>query len=157
MQKTIKINSKEKFTVDNNAAWTLIYNNQFGHDIIPDVMPILSSFFELVGGLDIRINDSGEVDIPKALKSVNIDEWDAAFIKLSGLEFTTLINIAWAMAKCADEDIPQPMDWVKSFSVFPVDVIAPSLFKVLADGLVSSKNLKRLQGMIPQPQTKETK
>ena len=70
-----------------------------------------------------------------------------AAIHLGGFEFTDLICITWALAKCADEDIPAPREWVAQFDTFPVDVIAPEVFSLIFKGVVSSKNLKRLEDL----------
>ena len=140
MQKTISINSKEKFKIDNNVGWTMEYRDQFNHDIIPDLMPIMSAFFDLVSDVDL----TGGQDALEVIGKLDADKIQDAFITLSGLEFTTFINIAWAMAKCADETIEEPKAWIKGFSSFPLDVIAPPLVKTMVQGLVSSKNYKSL-------------
>ena len=67
-----------------------------------------------------------------------------AVAHLSGLEFVEIINITWALAKCADESIPEPKKWVRQFDEFPVDEIAPELFDIVTKGVISSKNLKSL-------------
>ena len=54
------------------------------------------------------------------------------------------INITWALAKNADDSIPEPKIWVKQFDEFPVDVVGPEVVKLIFKGMVSSKNLKRL-------------
>ena len=51
------------------------------------------------------------------------------------------------LAKCADEDIPAPREWIEQFETFPVDVVAPEVFSLIFKGVVSSKNLKRLEDL----------
>jgi hypothetical protein len=51
------------------------------------------------------------------------------------------------MAKACDDDIPEPIEWVKQFDTFPVDVIAPEVFNLALKGAMSSKNLKRLKDL----------
>lgn len=145
MLKTIKINSKTSIKLDNNIGWAIIYRDQFNHDILPDIMPVIAA------ALDILIQSMNKDDIKTTedlLKNLDVDDIEDALIRLSALEVTTLINICWSMAKLADSDIDEPLEWVKQFSAFPVDVIAPALFEILAQGLVSSKNLKRLQTVL---------
>ena len=84
------------------------------------------------------------------LKTIDQDEITDAIITLSGLEFTTFINLTWSLAKQADESIDEPEEWVKQFNVFPMDIIAPEVVKLIVKGLVSSKNLKRLTEKIPK-------
>ena len=145
MLKTITINTKNKIKLDNNIGWALIYRDQFNHDILPDIMPIISAV------MDFMINTLQKEKAETAgdfLKNIDVDEIEDALIRLSGLEVTTLINITWAMAKLADDDIPEPLEWVKGYDTFPIDTVAPALFSILAQGMVSTKNLKRLQDTI---------
>ena len=51
MEKTITIDEKTSFKADNSLAWMMIYKSQFGHDIIPEMMPFLGALSELVSGL----------------------------------------------------------------------------------------------------------
>lgn len=143
MEKTIKINSKESFKIDNNVGWTLHYRDQFGHDILPDLMPIMSSLIEIL--YSVSGEADGERDVATILKNIDEDKMQDALITLSSLEFTTVLNITWAMAKCYDEDIPEVKEWIKQFSSFPLDVVVPQVFITLAKGVVSSKNFSRLQ------------
>ena len=39
MIKTVTLGEKE-LTLSNSLAWATIYKDQFGHDIVPDVLPI---------------------------------------------------------------------------------------------------------------------
>lgn len=63
------------------------------------------------------------------------------------------------MAKAADEDIEEPREWVKQFNTFPLDVILPQVFTMVTQGMLSTKNWKRLQAAIkslkPNEETKK--
>ena len=59
----------------------------------------------------------------------------------------TIINVTWAMAKAADENIDPPKRWVRQFETFPLDVIVPAVYELIFKGFVSSKNLKRLKNL----------
>ncbi len=59
----------------------------------------------------------------------------------------TIVNVTWAMAKAADEDIAPPKQWVRQFEEFPLDVVGPAIYEMVLKGFVSSKNLKRLKGI----------
>jgi hypothetical protein len=56
-----------------------------------------------------------------------------------------IINVTWAMAKAADENIEPPKRWVRQFEEFPLDVVFPAVYDLVVKGFVSSKNLKRLK------------
>ena len=56
-----------------------------------------------------------------------------------------VINVTWALAKCADENIPEPKRWIRQFEEFPLDVIVPEVYELIMKGFSSSKNWKRLE------------
>ena len=146
MEKTIKID-KKSVRLSNNIGWTMEYRDQFNHDIVPSLMPMLAAILDILGGVveTVGTKDVGYEDL---IKAVNSDKMLDAVIHMSGLEFVELINIIWAMAKTADESIPEPREWVRQFSTFPLDEIAPTVFKLIVEGVMSSKNLKRLESLL---------
>jgi hypothetical protein len=146
MEKTIKI-GKQEVRLTNNVSWAMTYRDQFGHDIIPTLMPMLAAALDIVGGLIDEIGEGGQVEASALIKALDGDRLLDAMIHLSGLEFVELINITWAMAKACDDDLPDPKAWAKSLEEFPVDTIAPEVFSLAFKGLVSSKNLKRLKNL----------
>ena len=146
MEKTIKIGN-QNVRLNNNIGWALAYKDQFGRDIIPTLMPLLAGAVDLFSGL---INETGKTDSINVADLAKIADGDAvinAAIHLGGLEFVDFINITWSLAKCADEDIPEPKEWIKQFDSFPIDVIGPAVFELIFKGVVSSKNLKRLEDL----------
>lgn len=146
MEKTIKI-GKKSVRLNNNISWAIVYRDQFGRDIIPALMPLLASALDIISGL---INETGKTEDIELTDLAKLADGDAllnAVIHLGGFEFTDLICITWALAKCADEDIPAPREWIAQFDSFPIDVIAPEVFTLIFKGVVSSKNLKRLEDL----------
>lgn len=141
MIKTIKISKDKELTISNNLAWAMIYKSQFGHDIVPDIMPIVSAITKLLG----ELGKMAGKDMAEVLKDLDGDTIQSALIELCALQFTDFINLTWAMAKANDDDIETPEKWVREFDQFPVDIIAPAVFDLLLKGLVSSKNLKSLR------------
>ena len=146
MEKTIKI-GKQEVRLTNNVSWAIIYRDQFGHDIIPTLMPMLAAALDIISGMIDEVSAGGKVELTDLLKNLDGDKLFDAVIHLSGLEFVELINITWSMAKAADDDIPDPKTWVRGLPEFPVDRIAPEVFTLAFKGLVSSKNLKRLKDL----------
>ena len=146
MEKTIKI-GKKSVRLNNNVSWAIAYRDQFGRDIIPTIMPLFASALDIISGL---INESGktdEIELTDLAKLADGDSLLNAAIHLGGFEFTDLICITWALAKCADEEIAEPREWIKEFDTFPIDVVAPEVFSLIFKGVVSSKNLKRLEDL----------
>ena len=146
MEKTIKI-GKKSVRLNNNISWAIAYRDQFGRDIIPALMPLLASALDIISGLINETGKTDEIDLADLAKLADGDALVNAVIHLGGFEFTDFICITWALAKCADEDIPAPREWVAQFDTFPIDVIAPEVFSLIFKGVVSSKNLKRLENL----------
>lgn len=145
MKKTIKIGERE-VKLSNNIGWALIYRDQFGRDIIPTLMPMLAGLLDVVGGL-LKNGKTDELSLNDVAELMDGEELMNAYIHLSGLEFADFINITWALAKCADDSIPEPTMWVRQFEEFPVDVIGPAVFSLVLKGVMSSKNWKRLTSL----------
>ena len=146
MEKTIKI-GKKSVRLNNNISWAIAYRDQFGRDIIPALMPLLASALDIISGLINETGKTDEIDLADLAKLADGDALVNAVIHLGGFEFTDFICITWALAKCADEDIPAPREWVAQFDTFPLDVIAPEVFSLIFRGVISSKNLKRLEDL----------
>lgn len=144
MEQTINIGGKD-VKLNNNIGWALNYRDQFGQDIIPAIMPMLSGALDILGGIIDETDKSGEIEISDLLKVIQSDSMTDAVVHLSAVELVDLINITWALAKTADDSIPEPRLWVKDFEDFPVDVVAPAVFNLVASGVVSTKNLERLK------------
>lgn len=138
MIKEINISENQKIKLNASLGWVLRYRAQFGHDILPDLLPMLESGLVLVGG---AMDESGELEWRKLLE---FDTVSSAMISFAGAEFTTALNIIWAMAKNADESIPAPFDWANQFENFPLDKIIPEVLDALISTVVSEKNRKRL-------------
>lgn len=143
MEKTITIGSKE-VRLSNNVGWAIAYRDQFGRDIIPALMPLLAAVLDVASGL---IDDDGVLNTADILRRLDGDKIYDTVIHLSGLEFVDFLNIMWAMAKTADDAIPEPKKWVSQFDEFPLDEIAPAVGTLIVKGLVSSKNLERLKSL----------
>lgn len=141
MIKTIEFEG-QKVELNTSAGWLFAYKNRFGHDIFPDLMPIIES---VVGAIATML-ENGEAEVtPDSMKKLmNDDTITDAFIKLAGMEITTVYQVLWAMAYNADKSIGGPEDFFNSFEKFPIDVIIPELFTAIVESSVSSKNLERL-------------
>ena len=143
MEKIIKI-GKQEVRLNNNVAWTMEYRDQFGKDIVPALMPILASLME---GVSTLVAESGGESVTMARLADAVQGRSLeVLLPMFQAEFVdTIINVTWAMAKAADEDIEPPKRWVRQFEEFPLDVIVPAVYELVLKGFVSSKNLKRLK------------
>lgn len=145
MIKTISINEEQEVTLSNNVGWLLVYKDQFGQDIVPSLIPILNAGIDLV--YSIYTTTGGKLD-KDTIAKLDTDVIEAAIYKLAGFEMVDFLNVVWAMAKNADDKIPEPKKWLNQFEVFPMDLMVPAVFDLLYKGMVSSKNSKRLQELI---------
>jgi hypothetical protein len=146
MEKTINIGDKE-VRLTNNVGWMMTYRDQFGTDIVMSLTPLIASGLDIVSGLVDEATDGDIFDTKKLLAALDGDTLIDALAHLSGFEMVDLVKITWAMAKEADDSIPDPKRWVKDFDSFPLDEVAPEVAKLAVSGLVSSKNLKRLKAL----------
>lgn len=143
MEKIIKI-GKQEVKLSNNVAWTMEYRDQFGKDIVPALMPVLASVVEGASSL-IGEASNGEVNMQELAEAVEGRAMEI-LLPLFQVEFVdTIINVTWAMAKAADENILPPKQWARQFEEFPLDVVVPAVYDMVLKGFVSSKNLKRLK------------
>ena len=145
MEKVIKLGKKE-VRLSNNVAWTMEYRDQFGKDIVPTLLPVMAAAME---GISSVINSAGtdELTVGKIAEALEGRAMDI-MLPLFQVEFVdVIIDMTWAMAKAADEDIEPPKKWVRQFDEFPLDVVGPAVFDLALKGFVSSKNLKRLKKM----------
>lgn len=134
MIKTIKC-GKTSIKISNNLKWAVEYKKQFGHDIVPDIMPILSAISEFVG----EISDFSQI------KNINGEILKNAMIELCSFQFVDFLHLVWALNKVTGEGMDDPDEWVEQFDEFPLDVIVPAVLEILGKGLVSTKNLKSLR------------
>ena len=143
MEKVIKI-GKQEVRLNNNVAWTMEYRDQFGKDIVPVLMPLAASVIEGLSSVLADVNSS-EIkigDIAGALQGRTME----VLLPMFQVEFVdVIVNVTWAMAKAADENILPPKQWVRQFDEFPLDVVGPAVYDLVLKGFVSSKNLKRLK------------
>ena len=157
MIKTIDIGDKE-IQLDNNIGWTLIYRDQFETDIIPALMPVFASVMDIVSDLIKNTGKTEDIDPYELIAQMDGDTLMNAVIHLSGLEFVDFLHIIWALAKNADDTIPEPRKWYRQFEEsFPLDEIVPEVAKLIARGVVSSKNLERLNDLKKTVQKKKVK
>ena len=144
MEKIVRIGDVE-VKLSNNVAWTMEYRDQFGKDILPAIMPLLASMIEGVSTVVAEASDSSELSTSSIAEAIEGRTMDI-LLPMFQAEFVDLvINVTWAMAKAADENIEPPKKWIRQFDSFPLDVVGPVVFDMVLKGFVSSKNLKRLK------------
>lgn len=144
MEKIIKI-GKQEVKLNNCVAWTMEYRDQFGKDIVPVLMPVIASAVEGISAVISEADTTDRIsyaDIAESLQGRALD----VLLPMFQIEFVdVVVNVTWAMAKAADENIDPPKQWVRQFDEFPLDVIGPAVYDLVIAGFISRKNRKRLE------------
>ena len=143
MEKIINIEGVD-LKLNNQVAWTMEYKDQFGKDIVPVLIPLVSAMVE---GLASVISETGTTNLTaKQISEAFQGRSMEILLPMFQVEFVDIIiNVTWALAKCADETIPEPKRWIRQFETFPLDVIVPEVYEIVMQGFVSSKNWERLK------------
>lgn len=144
MEKTITIDNKD-VRLNNNAAWAMEYKDQFGRDIVPVILPAVGAIIEALASVIPEAEGKKEFGPKELAEAVEGRAMDI-LLPMFQVEFVDIvINVTWALAKCADEDIPEPKRWIRQFDEFPLDIIVPEVYELIMMGFASSKNWKRLE------------
>lgn len=135
MEKTITIDGKEvRFKA--SASFPLLYKANFNADILTIIMPLLS---EVIGGASGMVTKETFKNGSLLLTPETIS---MALEGVYSLELIDVMNLLWTMAKCADDEIPDPIKWFGEFDEFPIVDIAIQVFPMLFSSLLSKKKLK---------------
>lgn len=81
------------------GATPLRYKAQFGNDFFAEIMKLEGM---------VKVGAKGKTDI-------------------SGIDFEVFYNLAWTLAKTADQSIKDPLTWLDTFDEFPIVEILPEL------------------------------
>ena len=129
--------------LNSSMGWILIYKEQFGHDILPDLMPAIDAVFglslDLIGDLNLD-----EIGLDEILRKLDKDMVSEALATASGLGATTMVQILWSLAKNANPDIPGPLKWINSFETIPFDEVFMPVINLIFDSCVSKKKAHSL-------------
>ncbi len=114
MEKILTIDGRQvKFK--STGAFLLRYKAQFGRDAIKDI-------YKMVGAFDKETNEITDISV---------------------LDLEVFYNLVWTLAKTADPSLPPPMEWLDTFSEFPLVDIIPELIPLMFSSLKSSVPSKK--------------
>lgn len=123
MQKTINIDGRDvKFKA--SASLVYRYKAQFNKDLLDIIMPFITSIASAQSQGD-------EIDLGEVLSGAY------------GLELTDIYNVIWVMAKTADKDIPEPIEWYDSFDEFPAIDVGKELVEILIPSMITTEKSKK--------------
>lgn len=144
MVKTIHIGEKP-VEINSSAGWLYTYSEQFGHDILVVLMPAIEASLSLIAKVFKDSDWENGDDVNKLLEGIDEAAISEALITLSSMQLTTLTNIVWALARNADQKIPEPKTWLNSFEEFPIDEIMPKVIMAVIESSLSKKNYQKIQ------------
>lgn len=119
MEKTLTIDDKQ-VTFKSTAGTVRRYRNQFGQDFFADIVKMYP--------------------IMKAL-SKGVDMENLSYEDMKQLDFSAFENIAWALCKTADNNIPDPDAWFDGFDSFPIGDILPEIQDLIFHSLQGKKKM----------------
>ncbi|HHV63824.1 MAG TPA: hypothetical protein GXX46_01915 [Peptococcaceae bacterium] len=113
MEKILTIDGRQ-VPFKSTGAFLLRYKAQFGRDALQDIYKLQEA-----------IGENNEVK------------------DLSALDLEVFYNLVWTLAKTADPTIPPPMEWLDSFSEFPLMDILPELMNMMFSSLGATAKSKK--------------
>ena len=113
MEKIIMIDGRE-VKFKSTGAFLLRYKSQFGRDALQDIYKLQNS-----------IDENNNI--------VNIDT----------LNLEAFYDLIWTLAKTADPSLPPPMEWLDTFSEFPLIDIISELIDMVFSCLISTVESKK--------------
>ena len=141
--------------LNSSMGWILIYKEQFGHDILPNLMPAIDAVFglslDLIGDLNLD-----EIGLDEILRKLDKDMVSEALATASGLGATTMVQILWSLAKNANPDIPGPLKWINSFETIPFDEVFMPVINLIFDSCVSKKKARSLLMALKKTKSQQT-
>lgn len=143
MEKTIVIDGKD-VKLNNNGGWALEYQEQFGKDILPVMLPLVGTIGEAFASILAETDgDAASIrSIAEALQGRTMD----ILLPMIQVNFVEMVYyVTWALAKNADPDIPEPKRWIRQFDNFPLDEVVPEVYGLILKGYASSKKLMWLE------------
>lgn len=141
--------------LNSSMGWFLIYREQFGHDILPDLMPAIDAVFGLVVDL-VGDLDADELSLETLLKKLDKDMVSEALATASQMGATTMVQVLWALAKNADNSIPGPLEWMNSFEIVPLDEVFMPVIYFIVDSCVSKKKAQGLMKGLKKRKSTQT-
>lgn len=109
MEKILTIDGRQvKFK--STGAFLLRYKAQFHRDAIKDI-------YKMAEGFNLETNEVTNIDT---------------------LDLDVFYNLVWTLAKTAEPSLPPPLDWLDTFSEFPLLDILPELSEMIFKSLSST-------------------
>lgn len=116
MEKTLYIDGKQ-VRFKSTGGTLLRYKMQFGSDFLSDISKLAS----------IEISEEDLEDTKKKIEAIGKIDMEAMY------------NFIWVLAKTADKNIPEPLEWLDEFETFPIMDILPELMDLIQSSFINKK------------------
>ena len=113
MEKILTIDGKQ-VPFKSSGAFLLRYKMQFKRDAVADLAK-----------LQAATNKNGQI------------------VDIGAIDLEVFFNMVWTLAKIANPTIPPPMEWLDSFSEFPIIDILPELIGMIQGNFTTTVNPKK--------------
>ena len=127
MEKTIEIDGK-KVKLKSTAGTPKRYKAQFRKDYFSELLKL-----------------------SKLMTNTNGEEFDLAKIdysELDYLDFEVFYNFIWVLAKTANKEIGDPIDWLDEFDSIPLAEIFPEIIDLLESSISTKKKQMMCQAQM---------
>ena len=118
MEKTIEIDG-QKVRLKSTAGTPKRYKAQFRKDYFSDLLKLS----KLMTNTDGDTFDLAKID----------------YSELDYLDFEVFYNFIWVLAKTADKNIGDPLDWLDEFDSMPLAEIFPEIIDLLESSISTKK------------------
>ncbi|CAI3227025.1 MULTISPECIES: hypothetical protein [Clostridium] len=112
MEKTLTIDGKE-VRFKSTAATPLRYKAQFNKDYFSEILKMESL--------------------------ANIKKGKILAKDIQKIDFEVFYNIIWVLAKTANKNIPEPLEWLDGFEEFPLMEIIPKIQDLIISSIQTKK------------------
>lgn len=140
MIKTINLGNGQSLEINSSGGWLYVFQEQFGFDVLPLLIPALEAGLKAVGIAVQGADGKDKIEAAQMLANFDDENINEIMMSFSGLQLTTLLNIVWAMAKNANDNIPEPKVFYNSFDEFPSDLVIPEVVRQIINTTISKKN-----------------
>lgn len=144
MIKSINMGNGQSLEINSSGGWLYVFQEQFGYDVLPLLMPALEAGLKAVGIAVQGTNGKDKIEAAELLANFDDENISEIMQSFAGLQLTTMLNIVWAMAKNANDEIPEPKVFYNSFDEFPSDLVISEVVKQIINTTISKKNRAKI-------------
>ena len=166
MEKTIKV-GEQTIRLKTTAGTPLRYKMQFGKDYFSELLKLakvlqpnsdkqdqrktelkkynLIELKEIAKTHNLSVSKKNRGEVIKLIMEEEFSPADVfdireiSFEELSFFDTTVIFNFVWVLAKTADGNIPEPMEWLDSLESLPIQEVLPEITDLLNASIQTKK------------------